>query len=165
MTSKHHEGFCMWDTKLTDYCPAKPGPKRDLVREFVDTSSGTTFNTREWRTKEMNQMVFSLQPDIVVNNHNGLPGNFSRVIRQPKNGYRFIGHQPSLPWDDQSEVSAHAGLGIALAFEQNEVGLRLSGLPQTPPGQPAAVIVLHVTVSRSSTTSKFVRSARATRWA
>jgi len=38
MTTKHHEGFCHWDTKLTDYCAAKQGPKRDLVREFVDAA-------------------------------------------------------------------------------------------------------------------------------
>ena len=36
MTSKHHEGFCMWDTKLTDYCAAKQGPAKS-------TFSGTTF--------------------------------------------------------------------------------------------------------------------------
>jgi alpha-L-fucosidase len=38
MTSKHHEGFCHWDTKLTDYCAPKQGPGRDLVREFVDAA-------------------------------------------------------------------------------------------------------------------------------
>ena len=26
MTTKHHEGFCHWDTKLTDCCAAKQGP-------------------------------------------------------------------------------------------------------------------------------------------
>lgn len=36
MTTKHHEGFCLWDTKLSDYCAAKHGPKRDLVAEYVD---------------------------------------------------------------------------------------------------------------------------------
>ena len=36
MTTKHHEGFCLWDTKQTDYNAAKCGPGRDLVREFVD---------------------------------------------------------------------------------------------------------------------------------
>jgi alpha-L-fucosidase len=35
MTTKHHEGFCNFDSKLTDYCAAKQGPKRDLVREYV----------------------------------------------------------------------------------------------------------------------------------
>ena len=38
MTTKHHEGFCMWDTKLTDYNAAKQGPGRDLVREYVEAA-------------------------------------------------------------------------------------------------------------------------------
>ena len=36
MTTKHHEGFCLWDTKQTDYNAMKRGPKRDLVQEYVD---------------------------------------------------------------------------------------------------------------------------------
>lgn len=36
MTTKHHEGFCLWDTKQTDYNAVKHGPKRDLVREYVE---------------------------------------------------------------------------------------------------------------------------------
>ena len=36
MTTKHHEGFCLWDTKQTDYNAVKRGPGRDLVCEFVD---------------------------------------------------------------------------------------------------------------------------------
>ncbi len=36
MTTKHHEGFCLWDTEQTDYNAAKHGPGRDLVREYVD---------------------------------------------------------------------------------------------------------------------------------
>lgn len=36
MTTKHHEGFCLWDTQQTDYNAMKHGPRRDLVREFVD---------------------------------------------------------------------------------------------------------------------------------
>ena len=31
MTTKHHEGFCNFDSKLTDYCATKQGPGRDLV--------------------------------------------------------------------------------------------------------------------------------------
>ena len=38
MTTKHHEGFCNFDTKLTDYCAPKQGPSRDLVREYVDAA-------------------------------------------------------------------------------------------------------------------------------
>lgn len=38
LTTKHHEGFCLWDTKLTDYCAMKQGPGRDLVDEFVEAA-------------------------------------------------------------------------------------------------------------------------------
>ena len=36
MTTKHHEGFCLWDTRQTDYNAVKHGPGRDLVREYVE---------------------------------------------------------------------------------------------------------------------------------
>ena len=38
MTTKHHEGFCHFDTKLTDYCAPKQGPGRDLVKEYVEAA-------------------------------------------------------------------------------------------------------------------------------
>ncbi len=135
MTTKHHEGFCQWDTKLTNYCAAKQGPGRDLVREYVDAAraeglrvgfyyslmdwhhpDGARCATDEearkrfvaythglirelltnygkidvlwydvrwplkadqWESEKMNKMVFELQPDIIVNNRNGLPGDFA----------------------------------------------------------------------------------------
>ena len=36
LTAKHHDGFCLWDTKLTDYNAANTPAGRDLVREYVD---------------------------------------------------------------------------------------------------------------------------------
>jgi alpha-L-fucosidase len=36
MTTKHHEGFLLWDSKLSDYNAARRGPGRDLVREYVE---------------------------------------------------------------------------------------------------------------------------------
>ena len=38
MTTKHHEGFCNFNTKLTDYCAPKQGPGRDLVAEYVEAA-------------------------------------------------------------------------------------------------------------------------------
>ena len=35
LTTKHHDGFCLWDSDSTDYCSAKMGPGRDLVAEYV----------------------------------------------------------------------------------------------------------------------------------
>ena len=36
LTTKHHEGFCLWDTELTDYKSTNAPVGRDLVAEFVD---------------------------------------------------------------------------------------------------------------------------------
>jgi alpha-L-fucosidase len=38
MTTKHHEGFCHFDSKLTNYTAPKSACGRDLVREFVDAA-------------------------------------------------------------------------------------------------------------------------------
>ncbi len=135
LTTKHHEGFCLWDTKLTDYCAMKQGPGRDLVREFVDAARAEGLRVgfyyslmdwhhpdgircatdeearkrfvaythglirelmtnygkidilwydvdkpltpEQWESERMNKMVFDLQPEIIVNNRNGLEGDFS----------------------------------------------------------------------------------------
>ncbi|PYV24730.1 MAG: alpha-L-fucosidase [Acidobacteria bacterium] len=147
MTTKHHEGFCNFDTKLTNYCAPKQGPGRDLVAEYVEAAraegrrvgfyyslmdwhhpDGARCATDEaarqrfveythglvrelmtnygkidilwydvdwpldakgWESEKMNGMVFKLQPDIIVNNRNGLPGDFStpeQEIRATKAG-------------------------------------------------------------------------------
>ena len=38
MTTKHHEGFCLFDTKLTNYSAPKQACGRDLVKEYVDAA-------------------------------------------------------------------------------------------------------------------------------
>ena len=36
LTTKRHEGFCMWDSQYTDYKCTNTPAGRDLVREYVD---------------------------------------------------------------------------------------------------------------------------------
>jgi alpha-L-fucosidase len=46
-------------------------------------------NATQWESERMNKMVFELQPDIIVNNRNGLPGDFQtpeQQITADKNG-------------------------------------------------------------------------------
>lgn len=36
LTTKHHEGFCLWDSKTTKYDIASTPYKKDIVRQYVD---------------------------------------------------------------------------------------------------------------------------------
>lgn len=38
LTTKHHEGFCNFDTRLTDYNAVKQGPGFDIVGEYVEAA-------------------------------------------------------------------------------------------------------------------------------
>ena len=135
MTTKHHEGFCNFDTKLTNYCAPKQACGRDLAAEFVEAARAEglrvgfyyslmdwhhpdgarcltdeaararfieythglvrelmtnygkidilwydvdwPLSAEQWQSEKLNKMVFGLQPDIIVNNRNGLPGDFA----------------------------------------------------------------------------------------
>ena len=135
MTTKHHEGFCLFNSKLTSYCAPKQAAGRDLVAEYIEAARAEglrvgfyyslmdwhhpdgarcatdeaarkrfveyihgqirelmtnygkidilwydvawPLNAEGWESERMNQMVFQLQPDIIVNNRNLLPGDFS----------------------------------------------------------------------------------------
>lgn len=135
MTTKHHEGFCLFNSALTNYCAPKQACGRDLVKEYVEAAraegmrvgfyyslmdwhhpDGARCATDEaarrrfvdyihgqirelltnygkidilwydvawpldasgWESEKMNEMVFKLQPDIIVNNRNKIPGDFS----------------------------------------------------------------------------------------
>jgi alpha-L-fucosidase len=54
LTTKHHEGFCLFDTKLTDYCATQLGPKRDIIAEYVESlraeglKVGFYFSLMDW---------------------------------------------------------------------------------------------------------------------
>lgn len=55
LTTRHHDGYCLWDSAYTDYTSAKQAPKRDFVREFVDAfraeglKIGLYYSWLDWR--------------------------------------------------------------------------------------------------------------------
>ena len=54
LTTRHHDGFCLWDTDTTDFKSTKIGAKRDLVRAFADAvreaglKVGFYFSMADW---------------------------------------------------------------------------------------------------------------------
>ena len=54
LTAKHHDGFCLWDTRTTDYKITNTPFGRDLVREFTDVCReeglrvGLYFSIKDW---------------------------------------------------------------------------------------------------------------------
>ena len=54
LTTKHHDGFCLYDSQLTDFTTVKTAAKRDLVAEFVqacrkhDVKIGLYFSLNDW---------------------------------------------------------------------------------------------------------------------
>ncbi len=54
LTSKNHDGYCLFDTKTTDFCSTKQACGRDLVAEYVEAARaegmrvGLYFSMMDW---------------------------------------------------------------------------------------------------------------------
>lgn len=54
ITSKHHDGFCLWPSKYTDRNAMKMGPKKDLLKKFFEAGRkenlkvGLYYSLFEW---------------------------------------------------------------------------------------------------------------------
>jgi alpha-L-fucosidase len=55
LTSRHHDGYCLWNSKLTNYTSMKLTAKRDIVAEFViacrkvGLKVGLYYSLADWR--------------------------------------------------------------------------------------------------------------------
>ncbi len=147
ITTRHHDGFCLFDSKVSDFTAPKTGAGRDLIAEFADACHAagmrmgfyyslvdwrfpgvlphgtrkndetyeklvqqahdqvrellTNYGTVDilwydmlvpndphlWRSKELNAMARKLQPNIIINDRAGVPGDFAtpeNVVRAQK---------------------------------------------------------------------------------
>lgn len=78
-TTKHHDGFCMWDTKTTDYkitspnVPFHSSPNADIVRSLYDAfreeglAISTYFSKPDWRSDHYWAPEFGNSPTRNVN--------------------------------------------------------------------------------------------------
>ena len=136
LTTMHHDGFCIYNTKLTNFNSVQRAAKRDFVQEIInaarkrglkiglyhslnnwsvqpdacaalenkkdyDTFIANTFtrlrelvtlynpidivwydgwwpfNAQQWQGEKMNAMIREIQPHVLFNGRNGLPGDFA----------------------------------------------------------------------------------------
>ncbi len=42
LTTKHHEGYCLWDSRYTDFNSVKTGPHRDILKELNEELKKTS---------------------------------------------------------------------------------------------------------------------------
>lgn len=63
ITTKHHEGFCMWDSKYTDYKVTNTPCGRDLLREIVDA-----FRAEGLKVGFYHSLIDWHHPDFTVDN-------------------------------------------------------------------------------------------------
>ncbi|HEX7121007.1 MAG TPA: alpha-L-fucosidase, partial [Gemmatimonadaceae bacterium] len=61
VTTKHHEGFCLWDSDLTDYKSTKTPYGKDLIRPMIEA-----FRSRGLRTGFYYSLLDWHHPDYVV---------------------------------------------------------------------------------------------------
>ena len=53
-TTKHHDGFALWDSQVSEFTSVKRGPRRDFVREVADACRaeglhvGLYFSLKDW---------------------------------------------------------------------------------------------------------------------
>jgi len=134
LTTRHHDGFCLFDSKVSDFTAPKTAARRDLIAEYAEachragmrmgfyysledwrfpgqlphlpkkedavyepmveqahaqvrelcTNYGAVdilwydgnFPSHVWRSRELNAMVRSLQPGIIINDRSGEPEDF-----------------------------------------------------------------------------------------
>lgn len=83
LTSKHHEGFALWDSKVSGRDSVDLGPKRDLVKELFDAS-------RKYTPSLKNGLYFSMpewfNPDNAWSGH--APRNPYTGAPEPYTGYQ-----------------------------------------------------------------------------
>ena len=66
VTTKHHEGFCLWDSKLTDYKAASTPAGRDLLAPMVDA-----FRAKDMRVGFYHSLLDWHHPQYVIDPHVG----------------------------------------------------------------------------------------------
>lgn len=104
ITAKHHEGFCLWDSKYTDYKATNTPAGRDLLREVVDAfraeglKVGFYYSLLDWH-----------HPDFTVDTCFGPYRNLSAEEREKRNAGRDMKRYAKYMRDQVTELLTDYG--------------------------------------------------------
>ena len=82
LTTKHHEGFCLFDSRYTDYKATNTPAGRDLVKEFVDA-----FRVEGLKVGFYYSLIDWHHPDFTIDKHhpqridNGDSADYAKINR------------------------------------------------------------------------------------
>ena len=86
VTTKHHEGFCLWDSQLTDYKATNTPYGKDLLRPMVDA-----FRGRGLKTGFYHSLLDWHHPDYTVDDHHPMRDNpAAREANAQKDLARYV---------------------------------------------------------------------------
>ncbi|GAA1712967.1 alpha-L-fucosidase [Fodinicola feengrottensis] len=117
LTSKHHEGFALWDSQVSGRTAAKLGPQRDLVRELFAASrrytpqlhNGLYFSMPEWFNPDNPWMghpprnPYTLEPVPYTGYQSGR--DFVHDYQAPQMLELVHGYDPDIIWCDIGGVN------------------------------------------------------------
>jgi alpha-L-fucosidase len=129
LTTKHHDGFCLFDSKYTDYKATNTTAKRDLVREYVNA-----FRAKGLRVGFYYSLLDWHHPDYTMDNAHPLTqvdtsaANYARLNKgRDMAKYRqYLRNQITelltnygkidvlwldWSWEDKKEIESHHGKG------------------------------------------------------
>lgn len=90
LTTRHHEGFCLFDSRVSDFTSVKLGPHRDLVREYVEAARraglrvGLYYSLLDWRFPGY------FEPERYPESHAALIRQAHEQVRELMTGYGKI---------------------------------------------------------------------------
>lgn len=121
LTTKHHEGFCMWDTKTTDYKITKTDFRRDLVREYVDACRkagmrvGFYFSLKDWNSKDFT--VDTTHPIMCGLRKKGLSGDALKAEVEKINATRDMNKFRTYMFEQVRELLTNYGAIDVIWFD------------------------------------------------
>lgn len=86
MTAKHHDGFCLFDSKLTDYKATNTKAGRDLIREYVEAFRGEGlkvgfyYSLIDWHHDDYPAYEDKTHPMRGNEQYKGKPQDFDRYL-------------------------------------------------------------------------------------